>query len=110
MRSVSTNDCQELRECPFCGVTGVILSDRWREWALFEHKDSCLFPNFRKHEIPASDFAAWNTRAERTCRITSEEYDDLLDMFTTNFSCGHYGIGMARWFKHCPECGAKVVD
>ena len=53
--------------------------------------------------------AAWNTRAERTCRITSEEYDDLLDVFTTHFSCGHSKSGRAEFFNYCPNCGARVV-
>lgn len=57
------NMSSSLLPCPFCGVTGEILSDGKHEWALFAHKDSCLFPNLHKHEIPACDFEAWNTRA-----------------------------------------------
>ena len=54
--------------------------------------------------------AAWNTRTERTCRITGETYDYLLEYTATRFSCGHCAIGPARWFKYCPECGARVEE
>lgn len=65
----------DLKPCPFCGVKPEVMSDERRTWGLVEHKDGCLFPSFRKHEIPESDFGAWNTRAvvadvERFCEVS----------------------------------------
>lgn len=53
----------ELKHCPFCSAEPEILSDGRRTWGLVQHNDGCLFPTYPKHEIPESDFAAWNTRA-----------------------------------------------
>lgn len=121
----------ELLPCPFCGCepTFSFPSGGYPEILC----TNCYQAGTTlAHSTEAEAIEAWNTRTfkavyedgnlcrivtdtdtyipERTCHITSEEYDDLLDFFTTHFSCGHYGIGMARWFKHCPECGARVVD
>ena len=46
----------------------------------------------------------------RVCKVVSEEYDDLLEYWSTEFSCGHYGNGMAAYFGYCPKCGAEVLS
>lgn len=52
-----------LKSCPFCSAEPEVLSDGRRTWGLVQHNEGCLFPVYPKHEIPESDFAAWNTRA-----------------------------------------------
>lgn len=52
-----------LKPCPFCSAEPEVLSDGHRTWGLVQHNEGCLFPVYPKHEIPESDFAAWNTRA-----------------------------------------------
>ena len=115
----------DLLPCPFCGAKAeIVIYDPEESWDYrmeIEHDESCWLasprPSVRNYYTKAEAISAWNTRTfkavyedgnlcrivtdtdtyipERTCRITSEEYDDLLDVFTTHFSCGHCGIGMA---------------
>ena len=46
---------------------------------------------------------------ERTCEVLGEDYDELLEYWETELSCGHVFDGMAEYVNYCPECGAKVV-
>lgn len=106
----------ELLPCPFCGAKAEIRSDGKREWALVSHWENCLFPTFRAHEISASDFEAWNTRAPETCRVEGAiRYDYEGGYGGTEYehalSCGH----KVTWSNDdapdfCPWCGRKVVD
>ena len=54
--------------------------------------------------------ATGDVLAERTCSIVGEEYDDLLEYTSVEFSCGHYAIGLPSYFSYCPKCGVKVVS
>ena len=47
---------------------------------------------------------------ERTCSIVGEEYDDLLEYTSVEFSCGHYAIGLPQYFNYCPTCGRRVTE
>lgn len=47
---------------------------------------------------------------ERTCEVLSEEYDELLEHWETELSCGHMYHGKAEDVSYCPKCGAKVVE
>ena len=103
----------ELKPCPFCGVTFEIWCDKYRTWAIAKHKPWCFFPNMHNHEIPEQDFDAWNTRAERTCRNLDKHYDI---MFKCS-ECGHWESQdfdgekmLPQTWNYCPNCGAKVVD
>lgn len=60
---MNDNRTTELLPCPFCSAEPEVLSDGRRTWGLVQHNEGCLFPVYPKHEIPESDFAAWNTRA-----------------------------------------------
>lgn len=107
----------ELLSCPFCSAEPEILSDGRRTWGLVQHNDGCLFPIYPKHEIPETDFAAWNTRAERTCKVVASYDTSGIDSRDSNaewyfaFSCGCE----LYWDEpeppsYCPNCGAKVVS
>lgn len=107
----------ELLPCPFCGCKAETWSDSRRVWGLLQHEDWCIFPNFRQHEIPHEDFAAWNSRAERTCHM---ELTDLSSgsAYHDVWMCGACGeqveqytvMGKSEPPNYCPNCGAKVVD
>lgn len=47
---------------------------------------------------------------ERTCEVEGIEYDDLLDMWSVELSCGHivHPIYRDDIPKFCEECGARV--
>lgn len=47
---------------------------------------------------------------ERTCEVLGEDYDELLEYWETELSCGHVFHGMAKYVNYCPKCGAKVVE
>lgn len=46
---------------------------------------------------------------ERVCEVEGSYYDDLMNEFYTDLSCGHHVRGAAREFCFCPECGARVI-
>ena len=52
---------------------------------------------------------AWNTRAERTCRNTLDEWPSLFECSECGWSCDDTYSGDSD-FSYCPNCGAKVVD
>ena len=61
-------DFDMLMPCPFCGAGGTIWQDYARTWGIIEHRPGCWLacgiPG-NKQEIPATEIAAWNRRAER---------------------------------------------
>ena len=104
----------ELKPCPFCGVTFEIWCDKYRTWALAKHKPECFFPSKHNHEIPEQDFDAWNTRAERTTELIVAADDLGKDLYPCMcFQCGYTKLD-DFWRKnhvnYCPNCGAKVAD
>lgn len=103
----------ELEPCPFCGKTEPVeVKHRETEVFAFENYDvvcdslngGCgASSGYRRTEEDA--IAAWNTRAERTCRWA---YEELSCSYGTE--CG----GRLTWEPYgapefCPRCGAKVV-
>lgn len=106
-----------LKPCPFCGgrasvydwqsVVGIGCSDEDCPGSMLS--EWCFSTTYDAAE-------AWNTRAERTCRIRGGECDQ----------CGAHihehavlywvpvGEGMrtveSRAVRFCPSCGAKVVE
>ena len=52
---------------------------------------------------PLQEKPAWNTRAERTCRM-------LVDPRTEYRICSKCKSVMLEGFNYCPNCGAKVVE
>lgn len=96
-----------LLHCPFCDAKADVLSDGTRTWGLIEHREGCLFPSYPKHEIPESDFEAWNTRHERTCRWEPADYITEGDWWNTE--CGEAITWEPEGTPNfCPNCGGKV--
>lgn len=122
----------ELKPCPFCKgeiKTAVITFDEkfyeppYEAWYL-EHTD--IVAAFDKHcPIPTTDrfydteaeaIEAWNSRAERTCRM------ELTDLSSGSAyhdvwlccACGeqveqHTVMGKSEPPNYCPNCGARVT-
>lgn len=110
----------ELKPCPFCGGTAKLYErkderplERWYvECTGFGECD--VFP----HTYPATKLEAieaWNTRAERTCRIRGGECDQCGAIVheAASMTWVPVGEGMKtveiRQVNYCPNCGAKVV-
>lgn len=116
----------ELKPCPFCGGEAMLFDAVGEMWASCK---TCLASS-RMHSDPIKAAAAWNARAECTCRFSLEEDREMLtekaacgpgefvtqdmpDLLWTCSACGEqYKNGLDAlpgWLRHCPNCGAKVV-
>lgn len=106
---MSSNDSQKLRNCPFCGSEGKLrvadgILDDFTMFYCYCPNGKCIAGGtdwFRSRE---EAIEAWNTRAERTCRLRSR-YTSLYC-----YECSECGKGMKPEWAYCPKCGAKVVD
>lgn len=125
----------ELKRCPFCGgkptfvhATSEDIGNGYvcRTLAVISC-DHCMFDMTGETDEDAA--AAWNSRAERTCRFALEEDREMLaekaacgpgefvtqdmpELLWTCSACGEqYRNGLDAlpgWLKHCPNCGAKI--
>ena len=125
----------ELKPCPFCG--GEAKAFYCEESGTFDVQcQQCgaipfIGSRTSERKTMADVIAAWNARAERTCRFSLEEDREMLaekaacgpgefvtqdmpDLLWTCSACGEqYKNGLDAlpgWLKHCPNCGAKVTD
>ena len=108
----------EPKHCPFCGkteqeVSDVHISTGW------ESADICCegcgaqvvrYGN-TPEEARKNVLEAWNTRAERTCRIEpgTDEETAKRGPFESYLSCSECR-GPIQHTNYCPNCGAKVVE
>lgn len=109
----------ELKPCPFCGGEATVSSYTYSTLGggYVQFKVEC-----ERHDCPAQPTVdwhywseaeaaeAWNTRAERTCRI--ERRESMWGGYTEHCSeCGaDLGCDTRNRQHYCPNCGAKVVD
>ena len=116
----------DLRTCPFCGGEAAEILDEFDEYREkfgdefneiglgASYKAVCCSVNkggcgavggWKPTEAEA--IAAWNARAERTCR--SIDPTDSREFFICS-NC-NFGAGRVEFIpNYCPNCGAKVVD
>lgn len=117
VRSVSTKDCTSpLKVCPFCG--GEAKAFYCEESGTFDVQcqqcGAIPFIGSRTSEkkTMADVIAAWNARAERTCRNTDTVPDDGSGFYPSpHLRCSECGASYALtdYAYYCPNCGAKVA-
>lgn len=101
---------EELKPCPFCGGEAAIYEPiTTRFWFVrCSNGDTCSTCG-PDRGTRSEAIEAWNTRAERTCKIDGT-YDDEFGIYD-HLSCGH--VAMRQWpekTNYCPNCGRKVVN
>lgn len=111
--------CQELKPCPFCGSEAALWEFPQATHTYINpkkttyYKAKCMNPDCNvwhpSWDDPQVAIDRWNTRAERTCKWSYEDYhDEANNIWSTE--CGErYSWEAYGHPKHCPGCGAKVV-
>lgn len=97
----------DLLPCPFCGGEAKPY-DYWEKW-IIECEDCEKYGHgaYVVARTEAEAIAAWNNRAERTCKNVDEYARAGF------FVCGNCGFGngdIELVTNYCPNCGAKVVS
>lgn len=113
----------DLLPCPFCGCTAIYVTHTH----YYDDEDTvCVFCNGCKAHVileqneaeginektKAEAIAAWNTRAERTCRQEERGWGTEGDHARVWLTCGHDCMvpTVQDLPNYCPNCGAKVVE
>lgn len=112
---MSVKDSQILRECPFCG--GEAECHQWWSATISgKYATVCTKCNCGTdfYETEAEAIAAWNSRAERTCKWELEHSGTLYDKWRCS-KCGYLFVeprcdqGYTDLEpNYCPSCGARI--
>lgn len=90
----------ELLPCPFCGGEAYTVERGIYGWSI--ECDTPFCPcSFAAYRDKAEAIAAWNTRAERTCKYIGDDIDGC---------CSKCHGWLDPDCAYCPSCGAKVVE
>lgn len=116
---------QELKPCPFCGgeaetSRGLHNYDMWGIWC-----PECKIAVSALYSSEQDAVAAWNRRAERTCRVEVERRklsQTQTAVVKTCSGCGfEFGVEKENTLpfevtlnavvppNYCPNCGARVI-
>lgn len=93
---------EKLKPCPFCGGKAKINGG---SVLCYVRCESCKARVWSCYETKEEAIAAWNQRAERTCKAVPGrmKYDERKPMCS---ECG-YSVGDRR-YNYCPNCGARI--
>lgn len=100
---------EELKPCPFCGGEASIkIHDFFDDTRLYTPKCKCGANIVEVFHTEEEAIAAWNARAERTCRN---------ELWSGFFKCSECGLTVSdsEYFplatvRYCPNCGARVLS
>ena len=105
----------QLKRCPFCNSYETLLCNiptGYRQIPNVWYVE-CLDCGCRSHKNPDKDkaIAAWNSRAERTCKQEERGWGTEGDHARVWLTCGHDCMvpTVQDLPNYCPNCGAKVV-
>ena len=93
----------ELKPCPFCGGEADVIDYDDECWVAHQCANGTSV-EINSYDTEAEAIAAWNSRAERTCRDTGEN-----EWHFVCSACGYEQNGYECW-NYCPNCGARVVE
>lgn len=102
----------ELLPCPFCGGEAHTYKNNLWHVACERAHNGCVTMSAFITEAEAIE--AWNSRAERTCKVEGDYWHDHggdgYDTYEYVLSCGH----KVEWLdddkepRYCPQCGARI--
>ena len=116
---MSDNRTTELLPCPFCGGVNVKTSFKDTLGGDFRRGVYCadcrggIYPYF---DTEAEAIAAWNARAERTCKPDEDDCCSCCgeDLVRCNVGIGELGgaveLDPPIYHNFCPNCGARVIE
>lgn len=116
---MSTNDLQansDLLFCPFCGGEAHIkevVSACEKLYTVGCSDSECMgYETWLLKPTVDEAVAAWNRRAERTCRMVRARWDDGECVWGCRCTaCGdRFTYETGTTWRYCPACGAKVVE
>lgn len=100
----------DLKPCPFCGGEAQVIGKQYEgKFCVGCSDDTCMGFSGLGWLYDSEDgaAAAWNRRAERTCRVvpTGDEYGT-----SRCTECGQTASAdmWGSLLRYCPNCGAKV--
>lgn len=97
----------KLKPCPFCGgeaIRGIACHVNEDYAFRVECRECKIVTPF--YDTEADAIKAWNRRAERTAKV--EKVTRVSSVIRTG-RCGDCGYDVIDSYKHCPNCGAKLV-
>lgn len=101
---------EELKPCPFCGGEEIY----GKSEASGRVRAVCFDCLASTGWLAGADeaAAAWNRRAERTCRMVRARWDDGECVWGCRCTaCGdRFTYETGTTWRYCPACGAKVVE
>lgn len=112
----------EVMACPLCGDSGFVkVATRCKpegEWEARMKCEECGIELIKSGETEDAAITAllkaWNTRAERTCKMEYEKSEPHIhEGKLTCSECGAWAMFPPyNWseYNYCPYCGAKVVE